>query len=380
MSIRSALGPVSKGGDVTAMKAWFVDHQISLCLSFVVPLLLAQYVPGAEPYTAGFLSLSGYNPRTEKYGLGYNDAYLVAFLVALLTGLRAGTMQFVWTPFARRCGLSKKNTVRFSEQAWVVLYYLICWPVGMYIYFYSPYWLNLREMWASFPDRELSGLMKAYMLAQLAFWLQQIIVINIEKRRKDHWQMFSHHIVTIVMVYSSYRVAFTPVGNVILVLTDLNDLIFSLAKCLKYFGLETLCNIMFGLFVVSWVLLRHVAFVMVCWSVYKHMGEVIPVGCFTGSGEDVSGPMPLPETGYGYLVEPLISNSGVVCYSHISNAFFTTGVLFLQALMILWLVMILKLVMRVVSGENAQDTRSDGEEEVETKREPKQRMKRAEVS
>jgi len=66
--------------------------------------------------------------------------------------------------------------------------------------------------------------MKGYMLAQLAFWLQQILVINIEERRKDHWQMFAHHIVTIGLIYCSYRYHFTRIGNLILVLMDVVDL------------------------------------------------------------------------------------------------------------------------------------------------------------
>ena len=66
--------------------------------------------------------------------------------------------------------------------------------------------------------------MKAYMLAQLAFWLQQILVINIEERRKDHWQMFTHHIITICLIYASYRYGHTRVGNLILVLMDVVDL------------------------------------------------------------------------------------------------------------------------------------------------------------
>jgi hypothetical protein len=84
--------------------------------------------------------------------------------------------------------------------------------------------MNLHELWTAWPDREVSGVMKGYMLAQLAFWLQQILVINIEERRKDHWQMFTHHIITISLIYASYRYHHTRIGNLILVLMDVVDL------------------------------------------------------------------------------------------------------------------------------------------------------------
>lgn len=93
-----------------------------------------------------------------------------------------------------------------------------------YIYFTSPYYLNLTELWTQWPNREITGLMKGYMLAQLGFWVQQILVINIEERRKDHWQMFTHHIVTISLIFASYRYGLTRVGNLVLVLMDVVDL------------------------------------------------------------------------------------------------------------------------------------------------------------
>ncbi len=93
--------------------------------------------------------------------------------------------------------------------------------------------MNLKELWTNWPTRELSGLMKGYMLAQLAFWLQQILVINIEERRKDHWQMFTHHIITITLIFSCYRYHHTRVGTLILVLMDVGDLILAVRVCGK---------------------------------------------------------------------------------------------------------------------------------------------------
>ncbi|GKU09619.1 unnamed protein product [Fusarium langsethiae] len=339
---------------------------MGICLALLAPLLLAQCNTVTHTFTGKFISLSYLNPETGEYGVGLSDNYLVAVLIVLLTGLRDGTMRFILGPIASVWGLSKDKSMRFKEQAWLFIYYSTCWSVGMYIYATSPYWLDLKAMWTNWPNREVSSLMKSYMLAQLAFWLQQIIVVNIEKRRKDYWQMISHHIVTIVLVYSSYRYGLTRVGNVVLILMDLNDLIFSVAKCLKYMGLQTLCDIMFGVFVVSWVLCRHVAFVMVCWSVYAHSLVIAGSTCYTGSGGNITGPKPVPQNeGNFYMLEPLIYDSGRICYDYTIKSLFLSGLLFLEGLMIFWLVMIIKLVFRVLRGGNAEDTRSDDEGEDE---------------
>lgn len=84
--------------------------------------------------------------------------------------------------------------------------------------------MSLKDLWSDWPNREIEGLMKGYILAQLAFWLQQILVIHIEERRKDHFQMLTHHIITIVLMFSSYRFRHTRVANLILILMDIGDL------------------------------------------------------------------------------------------------------------------------------------------------------------
>lgn len=182
------------------------------------------FFPRLRVHTAKFFTLSYHNPATGQYNLGADDAPFVFFLVVLFTGLRASTMDYVLAPLARSQGLCKKKPItRFSEQAWLVLVYSVFFPLGSYLYCRSPYFLNMTNLWTHWPGREMSGLLKTYILVQLAFWLQQIIVINIEARRKDHWQMLTHHFITVSLITASYRYRHTPVANVILILMDVSD-------------------------------------------------------------------------------------------------------------------------------------------------------------
>lgn len=97
----------------------------------------------------------------------------------------------------------------------------------------SSYWLNLRQLWAGWPNRELDGLFKWYYLVQFAFWVQQILVVNIEERRKDHAQMFTHHIITCALMFTSYAYHQTKVGNVILCLMDVVDLFLAVSMIFR---------------------------------------------------------------------------------------------------------------------------------------------------
>jgi acyl-CoA-dependent ceramide synthase len=156
-------------------------------------------------------------------------------------------MEYILDPLARFRGIkSRKGLVRFKEQAWLALYASCSWFTGMvrigcaklhsegenpqltppqYIAYHSDFWLNLNGMWEGWPFREVYGLWKCFYLVEFAFYLQQIIVVNIEEKRKDYAQMFVHHIFTCALIFLSYGYYHIRVGTVILCLMDLIDVV-----------------------------------------------------------------------------------------------------------------------------------------------------------
>ena len=84
----------------------------------------------------------------------------------------------------------------------------------------------LISLWTNYPRLLLGASMKVYYLSQLAFWAQQIFVIHVEEKRKDHYQMLTHHFVTVALLSTSYGYRQWRVGNAVLVCMDIVDLIF----------------------------------------------------------------------------------------------------------------------------------------------------------
>jgi acyl-CoA-dependent ceramide synthase len=141
-------------------------------------------------------------------------------------------MEYILDPLARFRGIkSRKGLVRFKEQAWLALYASCSWFTGMvrigcaklhsegenpqltppqYIAYHSDFWLNLNGMWEGWPFREVYGLWKCFYLVEFAFYLQQIIVVNIEEKRKDYAQMFVHHIFTCALIFLRNPVSHGP--------------------------------------------------------------------------------------------------------------------------------------------------------------------------
>jgi very-long-chain ceramide synthase len=182
-----------------------------------------------QPYTAKFFELSYYNPSNQQYSKGADDWPFVATFVLLFTFLRAFLMRFVFNPFFNYFAPrpTERTATRFAEQAWSAAYYTVSFSVGLYIAYSSPYWSDYREVWGDYPQKESDGLFKAYYLIETAFWVQQVIVLNIEERRKDFVQMLCHHFVTCALIFLSYAYNVTKVGNAILCIMDFSDILLS---------------------------------------------------------------------------------------------------------------------------------------------------------
>lgn len=365
----------TKQKETTLMRllcAWVVQHQIGLSINLLLLLTLTHICfPRARRRTRKFLELSHYDTPTGLYTQGWDDLCLVVFWIVLFTGVRAAAMDYILKPFAGWGGVQKKKArVRFAEQAWLLLYYSVFWTLGMYIMYKSDYWFNLREMWTQFPTRTMSGLLKWYYLVQLSFWLQQIVVVNIEERRKDHWQMFTHHIITSALITMSYGYYQTRVGNVILCIMDVVDIVLPAAKMLKYFNYQTACDIAFGVFILTWFVARHVFYLLICWSIYVDVPTEMPYGCFRSTdgvkvsshgGADV----------LRHVMQPFIDPDGIVCFNERIRYSFLSLLLALQVITIIWFGMILRVAWNVLKGNGADDSRSDdeGEQEIEDEEE-----------
>ncbi|PNP80116.1 Fum18p [Fusarium nygamai] len=330
-----------------------------------VLLLIHISIPQAEPYTSKFLSLSHRQPSTGLYSIGNGDVCFVLFEVLTLVGLREGCMKYLLAPFARVMGVSKeRKVVRFSEQGWILMYYSVFWPLGMLIWTKSPHFSDMDQLWIDWPQRDVDGLIKFYILTQLAYWIQQVISVNIEARRKDYWLNVVHHFITITLILLCYVYHHTRVGSLILVMMDAIEILFPFAKCLRYLGFTTLCDVVFCIFFITWIMSRHVLYLMTCWSVYSDVPRIIEPSCFMGSASDLHGPLPVPDD-WWHLIEPWLYPKGIVCHSDNFRVSILAYLLVLQVLMMIWFGFICKVAIGVLGGRAAEDVRSDVESDEE---------------
>ncbi|OJD27997.1 hypothetical protein ACJ73_00603 [Blastomyces percursus] len=360
----------------TNFRQWVLQNQIGICVTILTMIFaLHNLYPSLRPYTSPFLQLPHYQPEKGTYVQGWDDIYFAMGGVLAFTAVRAIAVEWIFQPLARGYGLKHKAAVRLAEQGWLLVYYFGFWTYGVCLWYNSKYWNNFREIWTDWPSRDISGVFKWYCLTQLAFWFQQIIVINIEERRKDYYQMLVHHIVTSTLLGSAYVYSFYNVANVVLCIMDIVDFLLPAAKILKYLGYERACTVGFIVFLVTWVISRHIVYNLLWWSIYVNVPDVMPYGCYSATTTKLISPaanstldnsaVSIDLNNWNHLLHPFQDLGGRICMSPRIKWVFLSFLLFLQILALIWFTMILRVAVKVLKSGSAEDSRSDDEEEEE---------------
>lgn len=97
-------------------------------------------------------------------------------------------------------------------------------------------------------------------MISLAFYWSLTFSQFIDNKRKDFWQMFIHHILTLLLISLSWVCNIHRVGSLILIVHDAADVLLEAAKALKYAKRQKSCDIVFGIFTVVWIVTRLVMF------------------------------------------------------------------------------------------------------------------------
>ncbi|OAK95315.1 LAG1-domain-containing protein [Phaeosphaeriaceae sp. SRC1lsM3a] len=213
------------------------------------------------------------------YGKGARDFAFVGFYIIVLSFTREFCMQRLIKPIALHYGIrSRAKQSRFMEQAYTALYFALYGPFGLWIMSRTPVWyFNTTGMYEDFPHRTHEALVKGYYLLQASYWAQQLIVLvlMLEKPRKDWSQLVAHHVITISLIWLSYRFHFVYMGIAVYITHDISDFFLATSKCLNYID-ASFVEPYFFVFMVVWAYLRHYINLKILWSVLTTFETVGP--------------------------------------------------------------------------------------------------------
>ena len=178
--------------DHTRIPSYHYSSLASKCLrlSYQLPPSTFATPPGTES-ASPFIGHGSLVDSDARYLKGKDDLFLVGFTILLITLVREIVIRFLWAPLARSGGITKHSTLqRFGEQGYTLVYCAISWTFGLWMMQNSEYRnMHIPGLVHGYPHYKMPWQMKGYYLIQAAFWLQQILAINIEKRRKDYIQV-----------------------------------------------------------------------------------------------------------------------------------------------------------------------------------------------
>ncbi|KAL4222701.1 Ceramide synthase 5 [Mactra antiquata] len=145
---------------------------------------------------------------------------------------------------------------KFCESSWQLLFYATSFIYGLSVLWHKPWFTRTTEWWTDWPLQHISNDIYVYYIIELAFYWGLIFTLVTDHRRSDFTQMMIHHSATIVLLYFSWIGNMVRVGTIVLILHDVADPWLAFAKLGIYLKWKTFTDVLFGIFVLSWLISR----------------------------------------------------------------------------------------------------------------------------
>ncbi|KAK7470545.1 sphingosine N-acyltransferase lag1 [Stygiomarasmius scandens] len=336
---------------VSPWLSWAVRPVDSLKV-LVIPLVLYfnwQLLPWSKdypnPFGAFFLlshPVPDSPPDDPRYAKGYYDLLFIAYYIVFFSLVRQLITINLCRPIARYFGIRKEGKLdRFGEQGYAFIYFAVMGAWGYRIMGQLPtWWYRTEYFWIDYPHWDMKPELKRYYLMQMSYWIQQllVLVLGLEKPRKDYAELVAHHMVTIWLVGWSYLVNLTLIGNAVYMSMDIPDSFLAFSKLLNYMRMERAKIVSFAVFVVVWTYFRHILNFYILWSVW-----------------------------FEYGLTPDSSKIWIWADGTYLNWWMRYQVfaplLLLQLLNLFWYYLILRIAVRAIATSEADDVRSDDEDD-----------------
>ncbi|KAJ3799101.1 longevity assurance proteins LAG1 LAC1 [Lentinula aff. detonsa] len=326
----------------------YVDWQL---VSYIVVRFIPQgntYFPSDLPNPfAQFFLLSYHIPSSSdddpRYQKGWSDLLFIAYYVVFWSLIRQSLSIYVFEPIARYFGIRKEKLDRFAEQGYAMAYFGIMGAWGYRIMGQLPtWWYRTEAFWIDYPHWDMKPELKRYYLMHMAYWIQQllVLVLGLEKPRKDYYELVAHHLVTIWLVGWSYLINLTLIGNAVYMSMDIPDAFFAFSKLLNYLRAERAKVVSFIIFICVWTYFRHILNFYILYSVWFEYDLI-------------------PESSKVWIWANGTYLDWWMKYQVFAPLFL------LQLLNLFWYYLIMRVLHRAAVGSELDDVRSDDEDEGE---------------
>lgn len=146
--------------------------------------------------------------------------------------------------------------VKFSESGWRLTYYAFAFSYGIWTLWDKPYLWDINHCWYNFPFQALTNDVWWYYMMSLSCYWSLLFTVFVDIKRKDFWEMCTHHIITITLLVFSWTCNMVRCGCLVLVIHDCADIFLEGAKMTRYLKWQRTCDFLFAVFTVLWIVTR----------------------------------------------------------------------------------------------------------------------------
>uniref|UniRef100_A0A6B2EE38 Protein transporter n=1 Tax=Phlebotomus kandelakii TaxID=1109342 RepID=A0A6B2EE38_9DIPT len=177
----------------------------------------------------------------------------------------------------RRAQDKPSTLVKFCENSWRCIYYTYSFCYGVVFLWNKPWFWEIKHCWYGYPHQSVDNDIWWYYMISLAFYWSLTISQFRDVKRKDFWQMFVHHMVTLLLLSLSWVCNLHRVGSLVLVVHDCADIFLEAAKLTKYANYQKVCDAIFAIFIVVWIVTRLGFFPRLLYSTSVEAPGILPM-------------------------------------------------------------------------------------------------------
>ncbi|XP_016986995.1 ceramide synthase 6 [Drosophila rhopaloa] len=177
----------------------------------------------------------------------------------------------------RRAQDKPSTLVKFCENTWRCIYYLYSFIFGVIVLWDKPWFWDVKSCWYGYPHQSISNDIWWYYMISMSFYWSLTGTQFFDVKRKDFWQMFIHHMVTLLLMSLSWVCNLHRVGSLVLVVHDCGDIFLEAAKLTKYANFQKLCDAIFAIFTVVWIVTRLGFYPRIIYSSSVEAPRILPM-------------------------------------------------------------------------------------------------------
>lgn len=205
------------------------------------------------------------------------------------------------TPFYniyKYCVLINRYIYAIFFFSWRCSYYTYSFFYGIIVLWDKPWLWDVKYSFYDYPHHPVTSGVWWYYMTSMAFYWALSFSQFFDVKRKDFWQMFVHHIATISLMCFSWVGNLTRIGSLVLLVHDSADILLEVkttqrskrllngflsfrfifivnsqaAKMAKYASYQKVCDCIFTVFTILWIVTRIIVFPR--WIIWRYVNYI----------------------------------------------------------------------------------------------------------